>query len=138
MASQKANNSGISHGTLVNVLGVLAIVGVCGGLGYRAFAPQLTVTEVERRVDEVLPLGSSWPEVDAWLRSNGIRISYMGSAGEDIGLDTTCNNMTGTIYNTGPRIEMYREGIEISFLFDGKGSERKLIERRVRSVQNPF
>ena len=59
-----------------------------------ALTNHTTVSEVERRLDAALPIGSSRQEIEAWLTTQGIEHSYsdMPHAGSPVG------NLAGDVH----------------------------------------
>jgi hypothetical protein len=85
----------------------------------------MTASEIESKIDREIPLGSSWLEVESWLKREGIWHHYIGRQDYDKPV-----GMSGRVFKAGPRWTFIYTAIDIEFYFNDNDI---LIERFVSS-----
>jgi hypothetical protein len=116
-------------GLLLTPALLVGCVSLSSGVANRTLVP-----EVERRVDSVLPVGSTRQEIEAWLAGNGIEHSYTErplvhrGAGIHWGSDEDCSGIiVGVIRNTDHSL-LVSGNIQVVFVL---GRDGHLVRRTV-------
>jgi hypothetical protein len=94
-----------------------------------------TVADVQRKVDEALPLGSTRQEVETWLNNQGIEFNFSDqpyfSIGESYPPEKSSSGYIHFIIRNTDRSFWVTGNIEVSFLF---GKDNRLTMKLVKWI----
>lgn len=123
----------VRHGMLVVAVSAFCCMTTsCASLG----STKATVPEVERRLDSVLPTGTTRQEIETWLASQGMGFSYSENPviSSDLrqvpDIDKYHGAIVSIVHDTDCSL-FVSESIQLYFLLDGEGRLASRVVKRV-------